>query len=41
MKKTFVSDEPKISIKYDGTGDLLIFMVKAKIIKVNLILMIS
>ena len=26
MKKTFVSTEPKISIKYDGTGDLLIFL---------------
>ena len=26
MKKTFVSNEPKISIKYDGTGDLLILL---------------
>ena len=26
MKKTFVSDKPKISIKYDGKGDLLIFL---------------
>lgn len=26
MKKTFVSNEPKISIKYHGTGDLLIFL---------------
>ena len=26
MKKTFVSNEPKISIKFDGTGDLLIFL---------------
>ena len=26
MKKTFVSNKPKISIKYDGTGDLLIFL---------------
>ena len=26
MKKTFVSYKPKISIKYDGTGDLLIFL---------------
>ena len=26
MKKTFVSTEPKISIKYNGTGDLLIFL---------------
>ncbi len=26
MKKTFVSTKPKISIKYDGTGDLVIFL---------------
>ena len=26
MKKTFVSNKPKISIKHDGTGDLLIFL---------------
>ena len=26
MKKTFVSSNPKISIKYEGTGDLLIFL---------------
>ena len=26
MKKAFVSNEPKISIKYDGTGDLLILL---------------
>ena len=26
MKKTFVSNKPKISIKYDGAGDLLIFL---------------
>ena len=26
MKKTFVSNNPKISIKYDGTGDLLFFL---------------
>ena len=26
MKKTFISNEPKISIKYDGSGDLLIFL---------------
>ena len=26
MKKTFVSNNPKISIKYEGTGDLLIFL---------------
>ena len=26
MKKTFVSNKPKIRIKYDGTGDLLIFL---------------
>ena len=26
MKKTFVSNQPKISIQYDGTGDLLIFL---------------
>ena len=26
MKKTFVSNEPKISIKYVGRGDLLIFL---------------
>ncbi len=26
MKKTFVSTNPKISIKYDGKGDLLIFL---------------
>ena len=26
MKKTFVSNEPKISIKYDGKGDLLILL---------------
>ena len=26
MKSTFVSNKPKISIKYDGTGDLLIFL---------------
>ena len=26
MKKNFVSDKPKISIKYDGKGDLLIFL---------------
>ena len=26
MKKTFVSNKPKISIKYNGTGDLLIFL---------------
>ena len=26
MKKTFISNQPKISIQYDGTGDLLIFL---------------
>ena len=26
MKKTFISSNPKISIKYDGKGDLLIFL---------------
>ena len=26
MKKTFISTQPKISIKYDGKGDLLIFL---------------
>ena len=26
MKKTFISNKPKISIKYDGKGDLLIFL---------------
>ena len=26
MKRTFISKKPKISIKYDGTGDLLIFL---------------
>ena len=26
MKKTFVSNKPKIGIKYEGTGDLLIFL---------------
>ena len=26
MKKTFVSNKPKISIKYDGKGDLLILL---------------
>ncbi len=26
MKKSFISNKPKISIKYDGTGDLLIFL---------------
>ena len=25
MKKTFVSNEPKISIKYEGKGDLLMW----------------
>ena len=35
MKKTFVSNKPKISIKYDGTGDLLIQTNKLQIVKAN------
>ena len=26
MKKAFVSNKPKISIKYEGKGELLIFL---------------